>query len=66
MTDEGHLILDCAIPRGVDLGDARRRPGEVPGVVEHGLFLGMAERALLGRADGSVERARAADTGCPV
>ena len=27
----------------------------VAGVVEHGLFLGMAERALLGRPDGEVE-----------
>ena len=27
----------------------------VPGVVEHGLFLGMAERALLGRPDGGVD-----------
>jgi ribose 5-phosphate isomerase A len=25
------------------------------GVVEHGLFLGMAERALLGRPDGGVD-----------
>ena len=27
----------------------------VPGVVEHGLFIGLAERALLGAPDGSVE-----------
>ena len=27
----------------------------VPGVVEHGLFIGMAERALLGTPDGDVE-----------
>jgi ribose 5-phosphate isomerase len=27
----------------------------VPGVVEHGLFVGMAERALLGRLDGGVD-----------
>jgi ribose 5-phosphate isomerase len=27
----------------------------VPGVVEHGLFLGMAECALLGRPDGEVD-----------
>ena len=28
---------------------------QLPGVVEHGLFIGLAERALLGRPDGSVE-----------
>jgi ribose 5-phosphate isomerase A len=55
VTDEGHHILDCAIPIDVDideLADALRR---VPGVLEHGLFIGMAERALLGTPDGEVE-----------
>ena len=28
---------------------------QLPGVVEHGLFIGMAAQALLGRPDGSVE-----------
>jgi len=58
LTDEGHLLLDCALP-------ARSHPAEldlalrrVPGVVEHGLFLGMAERALLGRPDGGVDELR--------
>jgi ribose 5-phosphate isomerase len=27
----------------------------VPGVMEHGLFIGLAERALLGRPDGGVD-----------
>jgi ribose 5-phosphate isomerase A len=54
-TDEGHHILDCAIPSDADpdeLADALRR---VPGVLEHGLFIGMAERALLGTPGGEVE-----------
>jgi ribose 5-phosphate isomerase A len=56
VTDEGHLILDCALPGGsVDLGALGREVKQVPGVVEHGLFIGMAERALLGLPDGSVE-----------
>jgi ribose 5-phosphate isomerase A len=56
VTDEGHYILDAPIPPGTDpatLADALLR---VPGVVEHGLFLDMAELALLGRPDGTVER----------
>ncbi|HEV7847568.1 MAG TPA: ribose-5-phosphate isomerase A, partial [Thermoleophilaceae bacterium] len=56
VTDEGHFILDAPIPRGTDpvaLADALIR---VPGVVEHGLFLDMADVALLGNEDGSVER----------
>ncbi len=55
VTDEGHYILDCALPPDADLdslGDALKR---VPGVVEHGLFIGMAERALLGTPEGEVE-----------
>ena len=56
VTDEGHYILDAPIPPGASpaaLADDLRR---VPGVVEHGLFLDMAELALLGNPDGTVER----------
>ena len=56
VTDEGHYILDAPIPSGTDppaLAEALKR---VPGVVEHGLFLDMADLALLGRPDGTVER----------
>jgi ribose 5-phosphate isomerase A len=55
ITDEGHLILDCALPPVPDLAEFARAVKQVPGVVEHGLFIGMAERALLGHPDGSVE-----------
>ena len=61
LTDEGHLILDCALPDDADLDALAVALKQVPGVVEHGLFIGYAERALLGREDGSVdvlERAR--------
>jgi ribose 5-phosphate isomerase A len=54
-TDEGHYILDCAIPADGDLELLDKELKLVPGVVEHGLFLGMAERALLGRPNGEVE-----------
>jgi ribose 5-phosphate isomerase A len=55
VTDEGHFILDCALPASADLDTLGAAVKQVPGVVEHGLFIGMAERALLGREDGSVE-----------
>jgi ribose 5-phosphate isomerase A len=54
-TDEGHYILDCAIPADADLEALDRELNLTPGVVEHGLFLGMAEQVLLGRQDGEVE-----------
>jgi ribose 5-phosphate isomerase A len=54
-TDEGHYILDCALPPGADVDALAHELERVPGVVEHGLFIGMAERALLGRPDGGVD-----------
>ena len=55
LTDEGHYILDCELPAVPDLSALGRDVKQLPGVVDHGLFIGMASRALLGRDDGSVE-----------
>ncbi|MGC4192746.1 MAG: ribose-5-phosphate isomerase RpiA [Thermomicrobiales bacterium] len=48
VTDGGHWILDCDAPEGgfpdpAGLADALKR---IVGVVEHGLFIGMADLAL--------------------
>jgi ribose 5-phosphate isomerase A len=55
LTDEGHYLLDCRVPDDADPAELDQSLKRVPGVVEHGLFLGMAERALLGRPDGGVD-----------
>jgi ribose 5-phosphate isomerase A len=55
LTDEGHLILDCTLPAVPDVAALGREIKQLPGVVEHGLFIGMAAQALLGHPDGSVE-----------
>jgi ribose 5-phosphate isomerase A len=55
VTDEGHFILDCPLPADADLDALDSTLKQVPGVVEHGLFIGLADQALLGRPDGSVE-----------
>jgi len=55
VTDEGHFILDCELPEVPDLRALGAEIKQLPGVVEHGLFIGMAAQALLGRPDGSVE-----------
>jgi ribose 5-phosphate isomerase A len=52
LTDEGHLILDLFLNRINDPARLDEALGRVPGVVETGLFLGMAEAAFLGRPDG--------------
>jgi len=51
-TDQGNFILDCAfgrIPEPEVLAFALKR---VPGVVEHGLFLGVADLAIVATANG--------------
>jgi ribose 5-phosphate isomerase A len=58
-TDNGNLTLDCA-PRAPLADGAAARTLEsailaVPGVVDTGLFLGTAERVLIGHPDGRVE-----------
>jgi ribose 5-phosphate isomerase A len=55
VTDEGHYLLDCTLPpegEPAALGDALKA---TVGVVEHGLFIGLADEALLGTPDGRVE-----------
>jgi ribose 5-phosphate isomerase A len=54
-TDEGHYLLDCVLRPGIDVDALADELERVPGVVEHGLFIGMAERVLLGRPDGGVD-----------
>jgi ribose 5-phosphate isomerase A len=57
VTDEGHYLLDCALP-GVGELDAKALGHALKatvGVVEHGLFIGLAHEALLGTPDGQVE-----------
>jgi ribose 5-phosphate isomerase A len=56
VSDEGHYILDCAIPPRADLAALAGAVKAVTGVVEHGLFLEHADTVLLGAPDGSLER----------
>jgi ribose 5-phosphate isomerase A len=55
VTDEGHFILDCTLPGDADLESLDHSLKQLPGVVEHGLFIGLASQALLGRPDGEVD-----------
>lgn len=52
VTDGGHWIVDAHLTR---IQDARRLAGllnTIPGVVEHGLFVGLASTAILAGAQG--------------
>lgn len=52
VTDQGHLIIDAHLGRIPDPALVARTVEEVAGVVEHGLFLGLARRAILAGTDG--------------
>ena len=55
VTDEGHYLLDCELPPEGDLAALADALKATVGVVEHGLFLGLASEALLGTPEGDVE-----------
>jgi ribose 5-phosphate isomerase A len=56
VSDEGHYILDCALPPAVAPAALAREIKAITGVVEHGLFLEQAQTVLLGSPDGSLLR----------
>ena len=55
VTDEGHHILDCSFGKIADPPALARSLNEMPGVVEHGLFIGIAKLALVGKGSTVVE-----------
>lgn len=52
VTDGGHLVLDCAFGAIPDPEALADRLAAIPGVVEHGLFLGLATAIVVGGHDG--------------
>jgi ribose 5-phosphate isomerase A len=49
LTDENNHILDCRFGQILDAEGLARQLSDMPGVVEHGLFIGMASVALFAR-----------------
>ena len=54
LTDNGNPVLDCSFGKIEDPPELARKLRDIPGVVEHGLFIGLASLALVGRGS-SVE-----------
>jgi ribose 5-phosphate isomerase A len=52
ITDDGHYILDCAFGTIDDAEQLQRQLDGTLGVVEHGLFLEMASRIIVGGSRG--------------
>jgi ribose 5-phosphate isomerase A len=58
VSDENNHILDCRFGEIRNPDGLARQLSEMPGVVEHGLFVGMASVALLARGDEIIELRR--------
>ena len=52
VTDNGNVIIDCAFGTIPDAQKLASVISTIPGVVDHGLFIGMACMAILGGPDG--------------
>jgi ribose 5-phosphate isomerase A len=52
VTDGGHYILDCSFEAAISLQSKARQLHDTVGVVEHGMFLGMATEAHVGSLTG--------------
>ena len=53
VTDGGNHILDCHCGRIPDAEALAARLSNVPGVVEHGLFIGIARTVIIGNENGA-------------
>lgn len=51
-TDNGNPILDCSFGQIDDPAALAAELSRIPGIVEHGLFIGLAELVLIGRGEG--------------
>jgi ribose 5-phosphate isomerase A len=52
VTDQAHVILDAHFGRIPDAAALARGLAQIPGVVEHGLFIGLASCAILAGSEG--------------
>jgi ribose 5-phosphate isomerase A len=59
LTDENNHILDCRFGEIPDVAGLARELSDMPGVVEHGLFIGMASVVVFARGEEIVELKRA-------
>jgi ribose 5-phosphate isomerase A len=56
VTDNGNFVLDCAFGAMPEPGERAADLSGLPGVVEHGLFVGLADEVHVGSAEGVTVR----------
>ncbi len=52
VTDGGHWLLDARLQRIPDPPELAVRLAQIPGVMEHGLFIGLAQTVILAGPNG--------------
>ncbi|HET6413379.1 MAG TPA: ribose-5-phosphate isomerase RpiA [Anaeromyxobacter sp.] len=55
LTDSGHYLLDCALKRIPEAEELSRRLNVIPGVVENGIFVDVADAIVFGHSDGKAD-----------
>lgn len=55
LTDEGNHILDCSFGEIPDPAALALKLSQIPGVVEHGLFIGMASAVIMAKGTEVIE-----------
>lgn len=58
VTDQGNLIIDARFTAIDDPGELERTINNIPGVLENGLFVGMADEVLVGSVTGAAASVR--------
>jgi ribose 5-phosphate isomerase A len=55
VSDNGNLIVDCKVDSTLNPRRVNRELQEMPGVIDNGLFLGIAHTVLVAQPDGSIK-----------
>ena len=55
LTDEGHYILDYELNKMDKVEDLALNINNLPGVVEHGIFIGLCDEVFVGKSNGAVD-----------
>jgi ribose 5-phosphate isomerase A len=50
-TDQGNIIVDCNFGQIQDLNELNKALNSKAGIVEHGLFIGIADEVIIGKPD---------------
>lgn len=56
ITDNGNLILDASLRGDENLAQLATELNDIPGVIDHGLFIDEADIILIEKEDGAIER----------